>query len=255
MHARHEIRHSFDMRPVVITGLALAVIAVLTALSSGLGYRWELWTLSSAFTVLRWSAYTGLAAGAVSLVAATLALHRRSRLGALLALLALLAGAAVAAVPYAHLRIARSVPPIHDITTDTEEPPRFVEIVALRADAPNPSDYAGEEAAAMQRKAYPEIEPALLEIAPNEAFDRALAVGKSLGWEIVAAVPSEARIEATDETLFFGFKDDVVVRLRADDGGSRVDVRSVSRVGRSDVGANARRIRRFLDALETDASN
>jgi uncharacterized protein (DUF1499 family) len=243
------------MRPVVITGLALAVIAVLTALSSGLGYRWELWTLSSAFTVLRWSAYTGLAAGAVSLVAATLALHRRSRLGALLALLALLAGAAVAAVPYAHLRIARSVPPIHDITTDTEEPPRFVEIVALRADAPNPSDYAGEEAAAMQRKAYPEIEPALLEIAPNEAFDRALAVGKSLGWEIVAAVPGEARIEATDETLFFGFKDDVVVRLRADDGGTRVDVRSVSRVGRSDVGANARRIRRFLDALEADASN
>jgi len=80
-------------------------------------------------------------------------------------------------------------------------------------------------------------------------------VGKSLGWEIVAASPGEGRIEATDKTLFFGFKDDVVVRLRADDGGSRVDVRSVSRVGRSDVGANARRIRRFLDALETDAGN
>ena len=255
MHAHREIWHSYKMRPIVITGLTLAAIAALAALSSGLGYRWEIWTLSSAFTVLRWSAYTGLAAGAVSLVAATLALRRRSRLGALLALVALLAGVAVAAVPYAHLRIARTVPPIHDITTDTEEPPRFVEIVALRVDAANPTDYAGEAAAAMQREAYPEIEPALLDLAPDEAFHRALAAGKSLGWEIVAALPGEGRIEATDETLFFGFKDDVVVRLRADDGGSRVDVRSVSRVGRSDIGANARRIRRFLDALEADASN
>ena len=189
------------------------------------------------------------------MIVAALALRRRSRLGVLFALVALLAGVAVAAVPYAHLRTARSVPPIHDITTDTEEPPRFVEIMALRVDAPNPTDYAGEATAAMQRKAYPEIAPALLELAPDEAFRRALAVGKSLGWEIVAASPGEGRIEATDKTLFFGFKDDVVVRLRADDGGSRVDVRSVSRVGRSDVGANARRIHRFLDALETDAGN
>ncbi len=255
MYVHREIRHSFNMRPIVITGLTLAVIAVLAALSSGLGYRWELWTLSSAFTVLRWSAYTGLAAGAVSLVAATLALRRRSRLGVILSLVALLAGAAVAAVPYAHLRIARTVPPIHDITTDTDEPPRFVEIVALRVDAPNPTHYAGEAVAAMQREAYPEIEPVLLDLAPDEAFRRALAAGKSLGWEIVAALPGEGRIEATDETLFFGFKDDIVVRLRADGDGSRVDVRSVSRVGRSDVGANARRIRRFLDALEADAGN
>ena len=255
MYVHREIRHSFNMRPIVITGLTLAVIAVLAALSSGLGYRWELWTLSSAFTVLRWSAYTGLAAGAVSLVAATLALHRRSRLGVILSLVALLAGAAVAAVPYAHLRIARTVPPIHDITTDTDEPPRFVEIVALRVEAPNPTDYAGEAVAAMQREAYPEIEPVLLDLAPDEAFRRALAAGKSLGWEIVAALPGEGRIEATDETLFFGFKDDIVVRLRADSDGSRVDVRSVSRVGRSDVGANARRIRRFLYALEADSGN
>jgi uncharacterized protein (DUF1499 family) len=170
-------------------------------------------------------------------------------------LVALLVGAAVAAVPYAHVRIARTVPPIHDITTDTEEPPRFVEIMALRADAPNSSEYAGEAVAAMQRKGYPDLEPVLLDLAPREAFERALSVGKSQGWEIVAASPGEGRIEATDETLFFGFKDDVVVRVRAEGGRTRVDVRSVSRVGRSDVGTNARRIRRFLDELQVEAGN
>lgn len=243
------------MRATLISSLSLATIAALAALGSGLGYRWELWPLSSAFTVLRWSAYTGVAAGAISLVAATLALRRRNHRGSFLALVAFLVGAAVVAVPYAHVRIARTVPPIHDITTDTEEPPHFVEIVALRADAPNSSAYSGEAVAAMQRKAYPDLEPVILDLAPREAFERALAVGKSLGWEIVAASPGEGRIEATDETLFFGFKDDVVIRVRAEGGGSRVDVRSVSRVGRSDVGANARRIRRFLGELQRDSGN
>ena len=243
------------MRATLISSLGLAAIAALAALSSGLGYRWELWTLSSAFTVLRWSAYTGVAVAVLSSVAATLALRRRTPRGALLALIALLVGAAVALVPYAHLRIARTVPPIHDITTDTEEPPRFVEIVALRAGAPNSSAYAGEAVAALQRKAYPELAPALLDLAPREAFERALAAAQSQGWKIVAAAPGEGRIEATDETLFFGFKDDVVVRVRAEADGSRVDVRSVSRVGRSDVGANARRIRRFLGELQRDSGN
>ena len=152
----------------------------------------------------------------------------------------------MAAVPYAHVRIARTVPPIHDITTDTEEPPRFVEIVALRADAPNSSAYEGEKVAAMQRKAYPDLEPIILDLAPREAFERALAVGKSQGWGIVATSPGEGRIEATDETLFFGFKDDVVVRIRA---ALPADVRKQVR------GANARRIRRFIGELQRDSGN
>ena len=91
--------------------------------------------------------------------------------------------------------------------------------------------------------------PAVLAMPPARAFDRALEAAKRQGWEIVAAVPGEGRIEATDTTRWFGFKDDVVVRVRPDGAGSRVDVRSVSRVGRGDVGTNARRIRGFLDAL------
>jgi uncharacterized protein (DUF1499 family) len=84
---------------------------------------------------------------------------------------------------------------------------------------------------------------------PARAFERALAVARAQGWEIVAAVPAEGRIEATDTTRFFGFKDDIVIRVKAEGAGSRVDVRSLSRVGKSDVGKNASRIRAYLRAL------
>ena len=86
--------------------------------------------------------------------------------------------------------------------------------------------------------------------APKEAFTRALAVAQDRGWEIVSADESTGRIEATDTTQWFGFKDDVVVRLTAWGTGTRVDVRSVSRVGRGDVGTNARRIEEYLDSLQ-----
>ena len=82
-------------------------------------------------------------------------------------------------------------------------------------------------------------------------FAWVVEVARGRGWEIVAAVPEEGRLEATDRTRWFGFRDDIVVRVRSDGPGTRVDVRSVSRVGRSDLGTNARRIRGFMDALRT----
>jgi uncharacterized protein (DUF1499 family) len=91
-----------------------------------------------------------------------------------------------------------------------------------------------------------------LSIPPNEAFTRALAVAQERGWQIVNADQSGGRIEATDTTRWFGFEDDVVVRLTPWGSGTRVDVRSVSRIGRSDVGTNARRIRRYLDELQAN---
>jgi uncharacterized protein (DUF1499 family) len=94
----------------------------------------------------------------------------------------------------------------------------------------------------------------VLPAAPDRVFDRALSVARKLGWVVVAAVPAEGRIEATDTTRWFGFKDDVVVRVAPAAGGSRVDVRSVSRVGRSDLGTNARRIRAFLRELRAAIS-
>ncbi len=239
------------MRRVALIGLTLAVLAVAGAVGAGLGYRFEMWSLGAAFRFLRWSAYCGISAAVLSLICAVWILRKKPYPGLFPSLAGLVLGAIVAAVPYSQLRAARSVPPIHDISTDLERPPPFVAILPLRDGAPNTAAYGGEDIARQQRDAYPDIGPALVNVPPAEAFVLALAAAQALDWEIVAAVPDEGRIEATDRTFWFGFKDDVVVRIRAVDAGSRIDVRSVSRVGRSDIGTNARRVRRFLSRLET----
>jgi len=152
-------------------------------------------------------------------------------------------------IPLNWMRMGRNAPPIHDITTDLANPPQFEAIVPLRADAPNSLERS-EEVDTQQREGYEDIAPITLPQPPDQVFDRALAVVQDNGWEIVTADKSAGRIEATATTRWFGFKDDVVVRLTAWGSGTRVDVRSVSRIGRSDVGTNARRIRRFLSALQ-----
>jgi len=123
-------------------------------------------------------------------------------------------------------------------------------VLPLREDAPNSAEYAGDSIAVLQRAAYPDVQPVQLTEAPGVAYTRALRAAESMGWTIVAADSLEGRIEATATTTWFGFKDDVVIRLRAEGAGTRLDVRSVSRVGRSDVGANAARIRAYVKALE-----
>ena len=144
-------------------------------------------------------------------------------------------------------------PPIHDITTDTANPPSFVAILPLRAGAANPPEYGGREVADQQRRAYPDIAPLVLHVSATEAFDRVNAVVRDLGWELVASDRASGRIEATDTTLWFGFKDDVVVRITEDSSAqdSRIDVRSKSRVGVGDVGTNARRVRELLARLRS----
>jgi len=121
-----------------------------------------------------------------------------------------------------------------------------VAILPLRLDAPNTAAYDGRDEARQQRLAYPDIETLVLHAPASQAFDRALAVAHDLGWHVIASDPTEGRIEATDTTLWFGFVDDVVIRVRESGRGSKVDIRSKSRVGRGDAGANAERIRAFL---------
>ncbi|MDX1623706.1 MAG: DUF1499 domain-containing protein [Gemmatimonadota bacterium] len=234
---------------LALLGFALAVLAALAAMASGLGYRWGFWGLGAAFTTLKWAAYGGVAAAGVSLLGAISTRAGARRGGLALAVLGLVVGLVTAWVPWQWRQRAERVPPIHDITTDTADPPLFEAVMPLREDAPNPSAYGGDSIARMQREAYPGIEPLTLEAGPEEAFDRALEAAREQGWEIHAADPDEGRIEATDTTFWFGFEDDVVVRVTPADGGSRIDVRSVSRVGRSDVGTNAERIREYLDAV------
>ena len=228
--------------------LWLALAAAVLLLVAGPGTRFGWWEFGTGFLLMRWAFFGGVAAAVLSLVLLAVPKTRRAAASALVA--ALLIGTVVAWFPWNGLQTVRSLPFIHDITTDTENPPQFVAVLALRADAPNPPDYAGEEVAAQQREGYPDIRPVQLPLPVDRAFALALEAAQAQGWEIVAAVPEEGRIEATVTTFWFGFKDDVVIRMTAAGDGSRLDIRSKSRVGRSDVGANAERIRTYSAELE-----
>ena len=153
-------------------------------------------------------------------------------------------------MPLSHYAQARRVPPIHDITTDTAQPPTFVALAAARAAAPNGLAYAGAAVAAAQQQAYPDLVPYLSPLSPTTLCAQAAAVARTMGWELVAVEPQQGRLEATDTSLFFGFTDDIVIRITPHEPGSRLDIRSMSRVGRSDMGVNAQRIRRFLTQLK-----
>jgi uncharacterized protein (DUF1499 family) len=229
---------------IAAAGLILLVVA-------GPSYRVGVLSLANAFTLLRWAAYAGIAAVVLGLIVAGLAYMRHSRVQMLVAAPALLAGLVALGVPFEFQRRARAVPPIHDISTDLENPPVFEAIMPLRADAPNALD-RGSDVTALQRQGYPDLAPVTLPVPLDQAFDRALALAQEEGWQIVTADKSTGRIEGTDTTPWFGFKDDIVVRLTPWGAGTRVDMRSVSRVGRSDTGTNARRIRQYLDRLQSN---
>ncbi len=230
----------------------LLYIAVATAavfLMSGYGYQWGLWELGTGFKLLRYSAYTAIALTAISLISFWFIRESVFRAKAYVVLVFLLMGAVTATALYWQHQ-ARSVPPIHDITTDMENPPEFVAMARLRADAPNPPEYEGEETARQQREAYPHIQPLLIEADLQDVMDAAVVVVAGHGWELVAINRNEGRIEATEKLAWFGFKDDVVIRFTEQNGATRVDMRSKSRIGRSDIGVNAKRIERFMKDLE-----
>jgi uncharacterized protein (DUF1499 family) len=200
-------------------GLWLAVLALAVLAASGPAVRSGLVSYGVGILMLPAAGVLGLSGAILGLIA----LSRRARVAR--PLFALVLGASVAAIPAAAYLRARSVPPINDISTDPTE----------QSDA--------------QRRAYPDIQPLRLAVAPNIAFERAKGAMEEAGWQIVREDPSAGRIEALATTLWFGFKDDVIVRINADGAGSRVDVRSKSRVGRSDLGTNAQRIRAFQRRL------
>lgn len=233
--------------PFVALGVAVLGLVLLGA--AGPTYRLGA-SLPTAFTLLRWGAYVGAAGALLAVVTAVLAYRRARRADLAVSLIALVASIIAIGIPFSWQRRAASVPPIHDITTDLDNPPMFEAIAPLRADAPNSLERP-DTLASQQREGYPDLAPVTLSMPPDQAYDRALALVQEKGWEIVTADKSSGRIEAIDTTRFFGFKDDVVIRVTPWGSGARVDMRSVSRVGRSDVGTNARRIEDFLGDLES----
>jgi uncharacterized protein (DUF1499 family) len=235
-------------RRIATLGMLAGIVALL-AMFAGPLYRVGLIGLGAAFSSVFFGYWLGLLAALFGVVALLLALFGQPRRYLARALVAIVLGVIAFVPPMLFKHKAGSVPAIHDITTDTANPPPFQTLLAQRADAPNSAVYGGAEVAAKQQAAYPDIQPLQFDAPPATVFKAALDSAKSMGWAIAAQVPDEGRIEATATTFWFGFKDDVVIRLRPEAGGTRVDVRSESRVGGSDVGANAARIRAYSAKL------
>jgi len=243
------------LRRAPLLAAALAAISVLLLAAAPLGWRAGWWHYRvSLLSLLPWAAYFGIAALIVAALALLLGRSRIEGRGVAIAVMAFAVGGLVAYVPWHYDAMRHTVPPINDITTDTENPPAFVAVVPARtAEGGNPVAYQGSKFADQQRQAYPDIVPLTLALPPGAAFNRALSAAHEMGWTIVTADEAAGRIEASDRSRWFGFTDDIVVRIAASGAGSRVDVRSSARLGRGDFGVNARRVRDYLASLRSIA--
>jgi len=219
-----------------LTGIGLFAASVI-------GYRSGTWFVAEVMNLAEWGVYAAGVGCLLSLAGLVVSRPGRGRRGLIISLLGLVLSAPLLAMTARFDYAAQAYPPINDITTDTQDPPVFW-------DMPNPIDYPGGETAALQQTAYPDLAPLTLATSPEKTHAHALDIAKGRGWEIVADMPDEGRIEAVASSLIFGFKDEIVIRVQEDGDGSLVDVRSRSRVGRVDRGVNAKRIRAFLEDLK-----
>ncbi|HUI99145.1 MAG TPA: DUF1499 domain-containing protein [Usitatibacter sp.] len=229
--------------------LAAAVFAVALLIASGPGTRGDAWPWEIGLILFVIAGGIGAIVAVASILLLAVSMVPRWRRHPWMPLAALCLAIVAVAPPFLFVMQARVAPPIHDITTDPDDPPQFVALRAERGKSPNGFEYGGPKVAAEQRVAYPDIKPLEVSAPPREEMQRAIDAARAMGWEVVASDAQSGRIEATARTLWFGFSDDIVVRIRPQGTGSRVDVRSASRVGLSDVGANAARIRKYLGKL------
>lgn len=266
--------------------LGLSIFAVLWFAAAAVGTKLGLWNWQFGLGVMTitWGPMLLMAAAGISVLAVIIALIKSPRKQALMLAVAalLLSGLAFGRVAAFGAGAAR-LPPLHDIQTDWSDPVQPSDALVTEREATgalNPIEDAPVIAAAadgrwpgmsgrlvseVQEEAefdtathespkdtpYPMLAPLVTAAAPDAAYTAALAAVESRGWTVVLADPEAGTIEATEESFWFGFKDDVMIRVRSDEMGARVDVRSTSRVGLSDLGANAKRIRNLLDEIET----
>lgn len=239
-------RYTMFIRAILIVGLgALALLPI-----GALGARFGLWDFERGFQFM----FTGVFVAAAVLVlgiAVFVFAWRAGRKDAAVPIgIGLLASIVALATMGYQYRLTTTVPPINDITTDLDDPPMFG---ALELRGEGVLDYVPDKGVA-QREGYAHIATAESALAPDAALEKAISVAGDLGWDVLADTEGdgERTVEAMATTFWFGFVDDVVVRVRPSPTGSLVDVRSASRVGLSDLGANAARIDAFMARFEAD---
>ncbi len=232
-------------------GFWLSLAGVVGIILSPLGFRLGLWDFGFALRViLRYATFVTLAGFALCIVGLLFAKLGKTPIPVGRALAGLIISGLFAGYVLVQYSKVQSLPYIHDITTDTTNPPAFIALADVRKATPNGIDYKGAEIAEKQKQAYPDIGPITSNLSPSELFVKAEAAARAAGWEIAAADAQAGRIEATVTSLIYGFKDDMVIRITPAAGGSQLDMRSMSRMGKSDVGMNAKRIREFVASMK-----
>lgn len=221
----------------ILLGLASIVIVGISVW----GFRQGDWPWPQSYRVATWGTW-GALAGCFVALAGLVDWQRDRKSGGLVVLLGLLLSLPVAGMGIAFDLSARMTPPINDISTDTQDPPVFWFTVT-------PTDYPSANAG-LQRTAYPDVRPLDLDLSFDDAFGLALALAEERGWQVLSADHDESQIEAIATSRLFGFEDEVAVRVTETDSGTRIDMRSRSRLGQVDRGANARRITTFLSDLK-----
>lgn len=227
-----------------LLGFWLIVLAIVVAMLGPLGSRIGWWNFDTAVLIAKWSAYTGLVAAVACLSGLFMARPGGKRRGFIYSVLGLLILTPMIIYLQYWKHAKATLPPIQDITTNTEAPPTFWY-------APNSRVYGGAAIAAWQEEAYPDIQPLILPVSMDNAYRLVIELIKENGWQLYTPNQDEMHIEATVTTFWFGFSDDVVIHITEPaKGSSRIDMRSTSRFGGGgDGGTNANRIRSFFKAL------
>lgn len=229
-------------------GKWLKRIGILSALAFPLSvvfYRMGVLGFGHAFEIIKYSAGLGALIFLVGVVYwfFTRKVNRENANAALV-------GALIAIIPVIPLALqakkAKSVPFIHNISTDVINAPKFDKVATLRTSKDNPHEYDADKLAELQQAAYPNVKTLMTEMTVEQALKKAEAVATDMGWKIVHIDLTKGTLEATETTLLWGFKDDIVVRAVASENKTALDLHSVSRFGQSDLGVNAARIETFL---------
>ena len=233
---------------LAVSSLTLGLLAFALPVLGGLGTRVGVWSFGIGVLLVP----LGLLLGIIGTAQGLIALRRQRRAGQTPAIAA--AGIGLSALGALYLAgvvlPAFSVAPIHNVSTDIENPPQFTVAATLRGEGDNPLVYDSETIGPLQQAGYPELGPLDIDMPRDQAYELVRSVLVDMGLELVREAPEQGEIEAVATTFWFGFKDDLVVRLRETGAGTRMDVRSVSRVGIVDLGANAERIFEIIGRVE-----
>ena len=227
----------------------LGVVALLGFPLAVLGTRMGLYDFRGGFAILQVTLLLSITVFVLGVIIGFV--HRHSNKASAKAALM---GVVLSLIPLAilgnQIRIAKSVPYSHHVSTDVINPPAFNKIVALRGADANPLAYDASVLAEQQQNAYPKVTTLATSESVTQAYQKALTIAQEMGWEIVHQDSEAGMIEATETTWLWQFKDDIVIRIADQNGRTAIDLRSISRVGDSDLGANAQRIEAFLERYQ-----